>query len=114
VSIPFPPGLWPWSVLELKVQVPTEDAVVPWDSKNQFHAGSPEASPNSEMGQRHCFEITRRGRRAFVLMSAEQYDGGKATGRRAYRTTNAITVDINSVELAEMNANHSALDELLN
>jgi hypothetical protein len=100
--------------LELKVQVSTEDAVVPWDSKNQFHAGSPEASPNSEMRQRHCFEITRRGRRAFALMSAEQYDWVRAAGRRVYRTTNAITVVINSVELAEMDANHRALDELLN
>ena len=30
-------------------------------------------------------EITRYGRRAFVLMSAEQYDWIRAAGRRAYR-----------------------------
>jgi prevent-host-death family protein len=59
-------------------------------------------------------EITRHGRRAFVLMSAEQHDWVRAAGRRAYRTTNATTVVINSVRLAEMDANHAALDELLN
>jgi PHD/YefM family antitoxin component YafN of YafNO toxin-antitoxin module len=59
-------------------------------------------------------EITRHGRRAFVLMSAKQYDWVRAAGRRACRTTNAATVVINSVERAEMDANHAALDELLN
>lgn len=49
-------------------------------------------------------EITGRGQRAFVLMSAEQYAWVRAAGRRAYRTTNATTVVINSVELAEMDA----------
>ena len=34
-------------------------------------------------------------------------------GFRLYRTANATTVVINSVELAEMDANHAALDELL-
>jgi len=58
-------------------------------------------------------EITRHGRRAFVL-SAEQHDWVRAAGRRAYRTTNATTFVINSVRLAEMDANHAALDELLN
>src|SRR5258708_2170497 len=61
-----------------------------------------------------CIEITRHGRRAFVLMSAEQHDWVRAAGRRAYRTTNATTVVINSVRLAEMDANHAAPDELLN
>jgi len=59
-------------------------------------------------------EITRHGRRAFVLMSAEQYDWIRAAGRRAYRTTNATTVVVNLVGLAEMDAKHAALDELLN
>jgi prevent-host-death family protein len=52
-------------------------------------------------------EITRDGRRAFVLMSAERYDWVRAAGRRAYRTTNATTVAINSMELAEMGTLHS-------
>jgi prevent-host-death family protein len=64
--------------------------------------------------RRGPIEITRHGRRAFVLMSAEQYDWVRAAGRRAYRTTNATTVVINSVERAEMDGNHTALDELLN
>jgi prevent-host-death family protein len=58
-------------------------------------------------------EITRDGQRAFVLMSAEQFDWIGAAGRRAYRTNNATDVVINSVELAEMDASHAALDELL-
>jgi prevent-host-death family protein len=58
-------------------------------------------------------EITRYGRRAFVLMSTEQYDWIRAAGRRAYRTNNATVIVINSVELAEMDASHAALDELL-
>jgi len=44
----------------------------------------------------------------------KQYDWVRATGRRAYRATNATTVVINSVEPAEMDANHAALDELPN
>lgn len=59
-------------------------------------------------------EITYRGRRGSVLMSAEQYDWIRAAGRRAYRTNNATTVVINSVEQAEMDAEHAALDERLN
>lgn len=59
-------------------------------------------------------EITRHGRRAFVLMSAQHYDRITAAGRRAYRTTNATAVVINSVELAEMGASHAALEEQLN
>lgn len=59
-------------------------------------------------------EITRDGRSAFVLMSAEQYDWIRAAGRRAYRTNNATTIVINSVARAEMDAKHAALDELLN
>jgi len=57
-------------------------------------------------------EITRHGRRAFVL-SAEQHDWVRAAGRRAYRTTNATTVVINSVDRTEMDPQHAALDELL-
>jgi hypothetical protein len=51
VSIPFAQSLRPWSALELKVQVATEDAVVPWVSKNQFYPGSPEASPCLDLRQ---------------------------------------------------------------
>jgi hypothetical protein len=47
-------------------------------------------------------------------MSAELYDWIRAADRRAYRTTNATTVVVNLVGLAEMDAKHAALDELLN
>jgi hypothetical protein len=47
-------------------------------------------------------------------MSVEQRDRVRAAGRRrAYRTTDATTVVMNSVELAEMDTDHAALDELL-
>jgi prevent-host-death family protein len=58
-------------------------------------------------------EITRHGRRAFVLMSAEHYDWIRAASRRAHRTSNATTVVINAVERAELDPEHAALDELL-
>jgi prevent-host-death family protein len=58
-------------------------------------------------------EITRRGRRVFVLMSAEHYDWIRAARRRAHRISNMRTVVINSVKLAEMDRQHAALDELL-
>jgi len=56
-------------------------------------------------------EITRHGRRAFVLMSAEHYDWIRAAGRRA-RPTSKITTVV-TVERAEMDPEHAALDELL-
>ena len=58
-------------------------------------------------------EITRHGRRAFVLMSAEQYDWIRAAGRRAHRTSSTTTVVINTVERADMDRKHAALDALL-
>jgi hypothetical protein len=39
---------------------------------------------------------------------------GKGYRSTGIRTTNATTIVINSVELAEMDANHAALDELPN
>jgi prevent-host-death family protein len=51
-------------------------------------------------------EITRHGRRAFVLMSPEQYDWVRAAGRRAYRTTNATTVVINSCDSPNARERH--------
>ncbi|HWL18856.1 MAG TPA: type II toxin-antitoxin system prevent-host-death family antitoxin [Bradyrhizobium sp.] len=63
----------------------------------------------------HCepVEITRHGRRAFVLMSAEYYDWIRAAGRRAHRTSSTTTVVINTVERADMDRKHAALDALL-
>jgi PHD/YefM family antitoxin component YafN of YafNO toxin-antitoxin module len=58
-------------------------------------------------------EITRHGQRAFILMSAEHYDWLRAACRRAHRTSRTTTVVIDTVERAEMDPEHAALDELL-
>jgi prevent-host-death family protein len=62
--------------------------------------------------QREPVEITRHGRREFVLLSAEHYDWLTAAARRTYRTVDATQVVIDAVERAEMDADHAALDEL--
>jgi prevent-host-death family protein len=63
--------------------------------------------------QREPVEITRHGRREFVLMSAEHYDWLTAAAKRNYRTVDATQVVIDAVERAEMDPEHAALDELL-
>ena len=50
--------------------------------------------------QREPVEITRHGRREFVLMSAEQYDWLRASARRSHRTEDAADVVIDAVERA--------------
>src|SRR5712664_3832972 len=63
--------------------------------------------------QREPVEITRHGRREFVLMSAEHYDWLTAAAKRTYRTVDATQVVIDAVERAEMDPEHAALNELL-
>ena len=63
--------------------------------------------------QREPVEITRHGRREFVLMSAEHYDWLRAAAQRTHRTDTATEVVIAAVENAEMDPEHSALDDLL-
>jgi prevent-host-death family protein len=63
--------------------------------------------------QREPVEITRHGRREFVLMSAEHYDWLTAAARRTTRTVDASEVVIDAVERAEMDPEQTALDELL-
>jgi prevent-host-death family protein len=63
--------------------------------------------------QREPVEITRHGRREFVLMSAEHYDWLTTAAKRTYRTVDATHVVIDAVERAEMDPEHAALDELL-
>lgn len=62
--------------------------------------------------QREPVEITRQGRREFVLMSAERYDWLKAAARRAHRTNAAAEVVIAAVEMAEMGTEHAGRDDL--
>ena len=65
------------------------------------------------MARREPVEITRHGRREFVLMSAENYDWLKAAAQHAYRTADATLAVIDAVERAEMDPEHAVLDELL-
>lgn len=58
-------------------------------------------------------EITRHGRRELVLMSAEQYDWLIAAARRSHRTDQAAQVVVDAIARAEMDPEHSALDDLL-
>jgi prevent-host-death family protein len=63
--------------------------------------------------QREPVEITRHGRREFVLMSAAHYDWLTAAAKRSHRTVEAAQVVIDAVEQAEMDPEHGALDDLL-
>ena len=63
--------------------------------------------------QREPVEITRHGRREFVLMSADHYDWLRAAVQRAHRTAEAADVVIDAVERSEMGPELAGLDELL-
>jgi prevent-host-death family protein len=63
--------------------------------------------------RREPVEITRHGRRELVLMSADHYDWLVAAARRTHRTAQAAPVVVDAVRRAEMDAEHSHLDELL-
>ena len=63
--------------------------------------------------QREPVEITRHGRREFVLMSAEQYDWLTAAAKRTHRTVEATSAVIEAVERVEMDHEWVTLDELL-
>ena len=63
--------------------------------------------------QREPVEITRHGRREFVLMSAEHYDWLKAAAQRTHRTVDAADLVVEAVERAEMDHEHDDLDDLL-
>ena len=54
--------------------------------------------------RREPVEITRHGRREFVLMSAEHYDWLTVAAKRTHRTADAASVVIEAVERAEMHA----------
>jgi prevent-host-death family protein len=63
--------------------------------------------------QREPVEITRHGRREFVLMSADHYDWLVAAAKRTHRSSDSPDVVLNALERAEMDPKHAALDELL-
>lgn len=63
--------------------------------------------------QREPVEITRHGRRELVLMSADHYDWLVAAARRTHRTWESAPVVADAVRRAEMDREHSGLDDLL-
>lgn len=63
--------------------------------------------------QREPVEITRHGRREFVLMSADHYDWLIAAAKRTHRTSETPDVVFEAIARAEMDPKHAALDELL-
>lgn len=63
--------------------------------------------------QREPVEITRHGRREFVLMSADHYDWLLAASKRTHRTVETPDVVLEAVERATMDPKHADLDELL-
>ena len=58
-------------------------------------------------------EITRHGRREFVLLSADQYDWLRAAAQRSHRTEDAPDFIVEAVERAEMDERHRHLDDLM-
>lgn len=63
--------------------------------------------------QKEPVEITRHGRREFVLMSAEQYDWMLAVMKRSHRTEETPEVIIHAVRRAKMHPRHGHLNKLL-
>ncbi len=63
--------------------------------------------------QREPVEITRHGRREFLLMSADHYDWLIAAAKRTHRTAETADVVLSAIERAQMDPRHAALDELL-
>ena len=62
---------------------------------------------------REPVEITKHGRREFVLMSAEQYDWLRAAAQRSHRTEDAPDFVLEAVERAKMDERHRHLDDLM-
>ena len=58
-------------------------------------------------------EITRHGRREFIMMSADYYDWLKAAVQRTHRTADIDDVVLAAVERSRMDQEHSSLDDLL-
>lgn len=61
--------------------------------------------------RREPVEITRHGRRELVLMSADHYDWLLAAARRTSRTADAASVVVEAVRRAEMDPEHTGLEE---
>ncbi len=63
--------------------------------------------------RREPVEITRHGRREWVLMSADHYDWLMAAARRTFRTEDSAPVVLDAVRRAEMDSENAHLDDLM-
>jgi prevent-host-death family protein len=63
--------------------------------------------------RREPVEITRHGRREWVLMSADHFDWLTAASRRSFRTIDATPAIVDAVRRSEMEPEHRHLDDLL-
>jgi prevent-host-death family protein len=63
--------------------------------------------------RREPVEITRHGRREWVLMSADHFDWLTAAARRSFRTVDVVPAVVDAVQRAEMEPEHRHLDDLL-
>lgn len=63
--------------------------------------------------QKEPVEITRHGRREFVLMSADQYDWMRAVMKRSHRTEELPETIVATVRRAKMHPRHNHLNKLL-
>jgi prevent-host-death family protein len=63
--------------------------------------------------QREPVEITRHGRREFVLMSAERYDWLLAASKRSHAVQDLPDTIVDAVRSAKMNKRHARLDKLM-
>jgi prevent-host-death family protein len=63
--------------------------------------------------QREPVEITRHGRREFVLMSADRYDWMMAAIKRSHRTEEAPDFIVEAVQRARMHPRHAHLNKLM-
>ena len=63
--------------------------------------------------RREPVEITRRGRREVVLISADHYDWPVAVARRTFRTADVASVVVDAVRRADMDPEHVQIDDLV-
>jgi len=84
-----------------------QDAAMAIIDSNSFHCSPEEFLHQARQAP---VEITRHGRREFVLMRADHYDWLRAAAQRRHRTAEAADIVIDAVERAEMNAGLMPLD----
>ncbi len=65
------------------------------------------------LARKEPVEITRHGKRAFVLMSAEEYDWMRAVMTRSFRTEDAPEFVVEAVRRAKVHPRHTHLDKLM-